>query len=171
MRTTDTIQVTRISEESRQADALGRGTPTALTESEFRELLGRTLVALGDTGADGRIAPPLAAAMVRVGEYLAGDQPIGDPDLDYSVLGTFETMVQTIEDENLVPAGAECPHCGADKMDDVEPLDDSYRCMKCETEYSEQRAGGKPVWTERGGLLLFYAPSIGRYVSIPGASR
>lgn len=82
---TDLIRVTR-------TETMHSEWPIDLTETEFRKRIACTLIALGDTGALGRIDPAIAEAMYKVGEYLAGDEPIGDPDMDYSILGTFQTV-------------------------------------------------------------------------------
>jgi len=65
-----------------------------VTETEFRQLIGAMLTALSD--GDG-IAPDYKNYCLELGEYLANDDPIGDPDLDYSLLGTFQTVAQYLE--------------------------------------------------------------------------
>jgi hypothetical protein len=66
----------------------------SVTEYEFRQLMGAMLTAMSE--GEG-IAPDYKHYCLELGEYFANDDPIGDPDLDYSLLGTFQTVAQYLE--------------------------------------------------------------------------
>jgi hypothetical protein len=162
MNTTDTINITRTTLTSRQADVLGRGKPVAVTEAEFRRLLGITLTELG---LGTTLPDNLAIAAQQLGEWIAENDPTGAPD-DYSLLGTFETAVQQADPYNEVPEHLACPTCGTRNMDELDAtIDGQITCGLCNTIYSDE---GR--WKRLPSGLTLYSGGSGRWMSVPGAT-
>jgi rubredoxin len=161
MNTTDTINITRTTLTSRQADVLGRGKPIPVTEAEFRKLLGIALT-LMSVEADSPLPAELGLAASQLGEWFATDDPTGAPD-DYSLLGTLEQAIQHV-DVNEVPEHMACPTCGERDMDHLDAtIDGQYECDICNTIYSDE---GK--WKRLPSGLTLYAAG-NRWMSVPGA--
>lgn len=155
----DSITITRITR---------TGKTFEFGEADFREALGQALVAIGSNG-DGLMHPEMMAHALALGEGLLRDDLIGDPDRDYSLLGTFQTAFQYLDYE---AASIPCPTCGEENMDNLRMAEDGdeVECFVCKTTYSTALFGitGKPEWKQAEGKpRLFYAQNLDRYVSIP----
>lgn len=130
-----------------------------MTEAEFRNALVLTLASAANyAGESGKVLGDAAEYIHKLPS-------------DCSWLGTFTTTAEQTRNENLVPAGLECPSCGQDQMDEIEPLDDGNFMCICGTLYSGDTQYGRPSWYDmRPGLRMYFVPTFGntgRYVSIP----
>lgn len=131
MKRSDTIRVTRTPAKADKGWLLPA--PQDVTEGDFRKLLAATFGLAADPNA-GAFPPVIAHAFETIADFLSDHDPTGAAD-DYSLLGTFTTAVQMIED-GAVPEGCECPACGADMMDDIFPEDDgTFTCHECGCHY------------------------------------